>query len=706
MGVGNMLLQAPSAFLTSTSFSHEEYLRLFKGWTYACMQERGNGVASLEWMGYRVNALKGQRTKEELPFDSWIPSLLSEPNPEVTQQDTWSLILYWLDLTGNCFLYTPTWGGALPQEMWVLPSTRVQIIPGRPEDGKLVKSYRFYANGGTWDIDEREICHFKHVSPSSDFHRQSFQGVSVVERALDEILIDESTRRFLRKHFENDALPAFVITEPAGPQNLGLTDQQFNQFRQRWNETFMGANKKGRWGYLDGGKSIQVLDNSQAKRELQQIAIVNRDIICSVFGVPETLLTRRDDNYASAVTHERSFYKRTLAPLARRIGQELTRHFRGFEQGILVEHKDKNFSTPEEDLAEQRHRIFVLGETPNTILQELGRDTIGPIGDKSVIESGAVSRESIVNAPAPDAETPNAESPKTGDKPSTESEMESKFGVEAGTGSEGKSAAKTQACDSGLFVQDAPEFTKSGVYALRRVPKRGTGESFILSDGKSTAEADTDLYRDWKRYDAPARESEVLIKRGVQRAFRELQGDVLRSAEKAIAVYRTKQQVSDTTPILFDEQAFKALLERYTSKDVASLLEGSYRRAIADVGEKWQDVESDFDRKRGKALESSLEKITTASGTAKKELSALVQGMKDRPISEVMAEIGRRFEFYTTYGAERIARTSATHTSGSGQLLAWKGKWEYVWLSMRDGDTRDTHAEADGRPPDKEGLFT
>jgi hypothetical protein len=208
----------------------------------------------------------------------------------------------------------------------------------------------------------------------------------------------------------------------------------------------------------------------------------------------------------------------------------------------------------------------------------------------------------------------------------------------------------------------------------------------------------------WKSYDNVAAQATTLMTRSLQTEFDALEEEVLANLDDALDKALTKDNTSSAR--LFDVSVWKERFASSMSGDVETLLTDTMQQAAKDVGENWDDIESQFDASVRAALRESTDRITTSVDTVKAELQQLLEDMYDKPVEEIQAAIMQKFAHYTASRALMIARTTATFALTFAQMTVWKDLgYTYTWLSQRDGKTRDTHKVADMQEPDKDGYF-
>jgi hypothetical protein len=131
---------------------------------------------------------------------------------------------------------------------------------------------------------------------------------------------------------------------------------------------------------------------------------VSRDTraqIAQVFGVPPGMLDGSFQNRATAEVQFAIFRQNTIDPEALYIAEEFTRHFRRWEEDVLIQAQPYEYADPDADMRQEEFELKWGIKTINDARGERGYDPI-PEGNTPLIASGFVPLQSAVNpAPAP-----------------------------------------------------------------------------------------------------------------------------------------------------------------------------------------------------------------------------------------------------------------------------------------------------------------
>jgi HK97 family phage portal protein len=689
----------------------KDYAHAIKGWTYACVMERAQAVGELDLKVYRDDMIRQQAGKEELPTQHWLVQLLNEPNPFMTREELFQLTSMWCDVNGNAYWWTPTYGKATPQELWLLPSSSVTMITGSTVEEGAIKGYLYHSARGQMPIDASEICHIRNPRLDQDAFKTYFLGRSLVEAAFDAVSVDASVMSYLKSWYDNGAMPGLGVLSPGV-----MDDTQWQTFKQRFEETYRGAKNAGKMILLDGGKTLAPIATSGADQQLANIDLGNRDRICSVFGVPEPLLTAKHQNRATSETTEFVFYSRTVKRLANRYYAAASRHFRQFEAGIALQASERQNTDPAEQRAEQIHRITYGLTTINEEREKLGLDPIDG-GDIPRIVAGLESLTQVEKAEAQQevAVEQGTQQIDHAERSKEQEEADKEVGEER-TEEDRELQREKHDVEIEQAKRDlkAPPAKKKSFAerAFVASPPSMNAADPIVAPAGAWSEDRTVAY--WKKYDRKIIKGEPLILRGVRKWLRELGAHITREiAHKGIDEYVTKSAriVTKGTPLeempdLFDAVEWGERLEQIVGRDVATVLTDALHSAVEELGENWENTTSAFDKAVQKAISETTKRMTKSALSLKREIAATIYEFRDLPVAQISELLMERFETLTAGRAKMIARTASTSAVNRGQITAWEGLGvEYVWLTQRDGKVRDTHRAMDGLPPEADGLF-
>jgi HK97 family phage portal protein len=364
-----------------------------RGTVFACLQHRANALSAIQFNTFKEHNF----TKSELGNDNWAAHLIANPNPYFTRSQVFSFIENWLSINGNCFIWTPTIGYKVPLQMWVLNPTRVRVIMG---GDNFVQGYTYQSiSDGLIPIPENEVIHLARVHPAArpdEIVGMNMFGVGLVTAALDYANIDVEVSEYLHRLFANNAVPPLIATFP---ERFDI--EEWHKLKSSWNEELPDYKLRA---LLGGGMQLQLPPKSELGINYDSVSKDTRAQIAQVFGVPPGMLTGEFQNRATAEVQFAIFRQNTIDPEAIYIAEEFTRHFRRFEEDILIEPVPYAYADPEMDMRKEEFELKWGIKTINDARKERGYDAVEG-GNVPLIGSGLVPL-SISTEPKPIAPVP------------------------------------------------------------------------------------------------------------------------------------------------------------------------------------------------------------------------------------------------------------------------------------------------------------
>lgn len=358
-----------------------------KGTVFACLQHRANALASVKFDVFEEK----NYTREELGRGHWTNELLNNPNPYFTRSQVFSYIENWLSINGNAFIWTPTNGYRVPLQMWVLNPTRMRVIKGENNfiDGYVYQS----AQEGNIAIPEKEVIHLAKIHPAArpeEIIGMNIFGVGLVSAALEYANIDREVSAYLARLFENNTVPPLVATFPER-----FDQDEWQKLKAAWNEELPDYKLRA---LLGGGMQLQLPPKSDLYVNYETVASDVRTQIAQVFGVPPGMLDGSFQNRATAEVQWAIFRQNSIDPEALYIAEEFTRHFKRWEEDILVEAQAYEYADPDLDMRKEEFELKWGLKTINEARTDRGYDKVKD-GDVPLIAAGYMPLTTITNAP-------------------------------------------------------------------------------------------------------------------------------------------------------------------------------------------------------------------------------------------------------------------------------------------------------------------
>lgn len=361
-----------------------------RGTVFACLQHRANALTGVKFESFAEKNWK----REELGRGHWTNELLSNPNPYFTRSQVFSYIENWLSINGNAFIWTPTNGYRVPLQMWVLNPTRMRVIKGENNfiDGYVYQS----AQEGNIAIPEKEVIHLAKIHPGArpeEIIGMNIFGVGLVSAAMEYAHIDREVSAYLARLFENNTVPPLIATFPER-----FDADEWHKLKAAWNEELPDYKLRA---LLGGGMQLQLPPKGELSISYDAVSKDTRAQIAQVFGVPPGMLDGSFQNRATAEVQWAIFRQNTIDPEALYIAEEFTRHFRRWEEDVLIEAQPYEYADPDADMRKEEFELKWGLKTINEARADRGYDKIKD-GDVPLIAGGFMPLQSVANpAPAP-----------------------------------------------------------------------------------------------------------------------------------------------------------------------------------------------------------------------------------------------------------------------------------------------------------------
>lgn len=260
-----------------------EYLKAYKGWTFACVRVLAEEVADIK--------LTLKRRLDQTEFENVdnhpVLDLLYKVNPLYTSYLMWEATEAYMELAGETFwwLVGPKNN---PKEIWTLRPDWVQVVDSKD---KLIMGYKYGPPGDKKImIPFEQMIHFKDFNPTN-----VFRGHGTVKASAKAIDTDEFAAEYNRTFFYNSAIPGGALeTEQQ------LDDDQREKLREEWEKTHQGKAKSWRVAILEAGLKWQDIGMNRKEMDFTEGRRTTRDEILAMFRVPKPILTFDDVNRAAA----------------------------------------------------------------------------------------------------------------------------------------------------------------------------------------------------------------------------------------------------------------------------------------------------------------------------------------------------------------------------------------------------------------------
>lgn len=246
--------------------------------------------------------------------------LVTRPNVAQGRAELLEALYGQLLLSGNGYVEAVSDGRGVPQELHVLRSDRMSVVPGA--DGWPV-AYEYAVGGRKHRFDASgvpaPVCHIKSFHPQDDHY--GFSPMQAAAMALD---VHNSASRWSKALLDNAARPSGAIVYRGAEGQGSLGAEQYDRLVSEMEIHHQGARNAGRPMLLEGGLDWKPMGFSPSDMEFQKTKESAAREIALAFGVPPMLLgIQGDATYANYQEAHRAFFRLTVLPLATRVAAAL-----------------------------------------------------------------------------------------------------------------------------------------------------------------------------------------------------------------------------------------------------------------------------------------------------------------------------------------------------------------------------------------------
>jgi HK97 family phage portal protein len=224
-------------------------------------------------------------------------------------------------LSGNAYVEAVPGAAAMPGELHVLRSDRMNLVPGA--DGWPV-AYDYTVGGRThrYDVsgEVSPICHLRSFHPQDDHY-----GFSPMQAAAVAVDVHNSASAWSKALLDNAARPSGAIIYKGADGASVLSPEQYDRLVNEMESHHQGARNAGRPMLLEGGLDWKPMGFSPSDMEFQKTKEAAAREIAIAFGIPPMLLgIPGDATYANYQEANRAFFRLTVLPLATKVLADLS----------------------------------------------------------------------------------------------------------------------------------------------------------------------------------------------------------------------------------------------------------------------------------------------------------------------------------------------------------------------------------------------
>ena len=250
-----------------------------------------------------------------------ILALIARPNPLQGRAELFEALYGQLLLSGNGYLEAVGGADGVPEELHVLRSDRMSLVPGA--DGWPVayeysvggRRHRFAVGDGV-----SPVCHVKSFHPQDDHY-----GFSPMQAAASAVDVHNAASRWSKALLDNAARPSGAIVYKGVDGQGHMAPDQYDRLVMEMEAHHQGARNAGRPMLLEGGLDWKPMGFSPSDMEFQKTKEAAAREIALAFGVPPMLLGIPGDlTYANYQEANRAFYRLTVLPMVARVSSAVS----------------------------------------------------------------------------------------------------------------------------------------------------------------------------------------------------------------------------------------------------------------------------------------------------------------------------------------------------------------------------------------------
>lgn len=268
-------------------------------------------------------------------------------------------------LHGNAYVGVLNDNNGRVAELYALRPDRVSIeADARGWPG----SYLYRVGEVIQRLDPASLIHVRSFHPTDDHY-----GLGCLGAAAGAVAVHNAATRWNKALLDNAARPSGALVYDT-KDGVPFSVEQFERLKTELEAQFQGTANAGRPMLLDGGLKWQALSLTPADMDFVSLKAAAARDIALAFGVPSMLLgLPGDSTYANYREANRSLWRLTILPLARKIVGALAQGLTPWFPGVTI---DVNVDRVPE-LSEDRERLWSMVSGADFLTPEEKRTAVG-----------------------------------------------------------------------------------------------------------------------------------------------------------------------------------------------------------------------------------------------------------------------------------------------------------------------------------------
>ena len=284
---------------TGSSWTPESYGAYYpkSALVYSAIKLRQDAVARVPLVVHRED---GERLAGG---EHWAQRLLDRPNPFWTRGELWRATETYLGLWGSAFWGLERDASGRVAEIWPLRPDRMR---GVPDEESYVRGFVHMAGGKqAASYLPEDVVWMRYFNPLDEY-----AGLSPMAPLRLSADMGLDSLRASRSALTNGSAPGIFVETPDSP-----TDDEVNEFYDRWEARFQGVDKVRRPAFLSGGMTVRNLGFSPREMEYFRNMKWSLEDVSRVYGVPKPMLADLEQaTFSNFNTARRVFWEDTIVP--------------------------------------------------------------------------------------------------------------------------------------------------------------------------------------------------------------------------------------------------------------------------------------------------------------------------------------------------------------------------------------------------------
>lgn len=300
---------------TIDSLSHDQLLRLYKGWVFSSCDAIG------DWMMMLDTALfKSQKRQDKIK------------EHQITSLVTWELIKWisvFLKTTWAVYIYKETaWNNIIN----LLLLKTANVVENKDANNKIL-NYWYSDGANMYTFDKDDLIVIKTFSPI-----QADSGMTPLKAVSNQVAMDQASIEFNKLFFENGWRPWTVLQH-----EKKIPKEDRDAYLAKWKANFVWLKNAHKVAFMDQWITIKDFSSTQKDMDLSAQRTFTMDEVLMTFRIPKPILWKADWVwFADRKVPWYYFNEYTLKPLAKLIQDSLNEQlFKGIWHFSFLFPQDK-----------------------------------------------------------------------------------------------------------------------------------------------------------------------------------------------------------------------------------------------------------------------------------------------------------------------------------------------------------------------------